>query len=380
MKKRSKADIGMIFVATCSCFLVVTVFATELWEAPVSVMAVPLDRYGHLTAGELDLSGPAEQPKLLWESYHRVGGNFILYDGAIIARGADTLWCINADNGDPVWSIPINHYRFCGPVVRDDTVYTARRTLGANGNTIFQLLDLDTGDKLREWTLSRKEIVSFLLMDSLLVAVFEHGSVGALSLNSPGDSLLWETDLSHFDFPLSARTGELLLIALGQSYHYDELVAVDIFDGEISWRREFDEFSHYSPSVVNGLLLLRHPDRLRAVRPENGSTAWVAEDTLDSNPAYLDGTICYVAGGRIVKVDANTGNRIESVLLPGRCRRGGRVMIAEDGLYLICRGILKLSHSFELEWFYGMSNAGRPLVLSGKVYGGSGNRFYCLGN
>ncbi len=232
------------------------------------------------------------------------------------ADTAGTLWAVDLDSGEPLWSTPGEAPRPTTPVLDGDTIYVpdvadlvvARDK--ADGTLRWRYQRKADPSRLSELTLYAAPAVA-LSGDQVLVG-FSDGSLAALD-HETGD-VLWDLRIGEGRYPDLVAPP---LVEGGMVYasgYLTPLVALDLQTRTVRWR--LDAGSAAAALLVDtaGGRLLMHPGTdgtLRAVDPVTGDVRWSWDS--DSGAALTEpvlteaGLVVASSGGDLALVDPDDG-------------------------------------------------------------------------
>lgn len=164
------------------------------------------------------------------------------------------------------------------------------------------------------------------------------------------------------------------------------------------WSHTIQDWIESSPSIVNGKVYIATCNwwkgRVHCLGLYNGSYLWnyTINDQLYSSPAVSNGMVFIASlNGRVVCLNATTGQQIWNVLLDMDILMQSSPVVSEGRLFISCTNEYPAVNRSKLfclyaengstAWMYGTENARdiSPAVVDGKVYGvGAGNILTCF--
>ncbi|HVM39538.1 MAG TPA: PQQ-binding-like beta-propeller repeat protein [Acidimicrobiia bacterium] len=219
-----------------------------------------------------------------------VGGDVELGDGGLTAVEGDLAWA--ADLGVEAEPILAGH----------DTVVVGRDPTAVTGTTAVRALHADTGAE--RWSTDfdgRGAVPLHIGLDTVLVR--SANSIAVLDLDT--GQVMWDRVYAP-DRPDPAVAEGVVLMG------GDELMAVELGEGEPLWRRDFP--TSQRPTVADTVAFVAAPGAVRAVELEGGTELWAAPLDSPSDlgaPAVVAGDLVVVANrtGDVVAFDRSTGER-----------------------------------------------------------------------
>lgn len=256
--------------------------------------------------------------EIIW-SFEDIGDSvtdgLVYYEGYVFLA-ADSLWSLDADTGEPVWSYlgHEDYYMIGSPVVIDDVVYSIETQLYSNNSFVTALNYLD-GSLLWEMYLPRKTRSSLTATANRLLVPTYLGPLYALDRNS--GEIVWENTDSQGGFWTTSATivDETIFIG-GQD---DCLHSINLLTGILNWETDFEANVNSTPCYYDNYLYLGFQGltgykKAVCVDAELGTVVWESYGSMYASMGYASGYVYWGdMNNKIIKCsDSSTGDLIWS--------------------------------------------------------------------
>lgn len=346
-------------------------------------------------SGSASTQIPRELPPIRWETeldgYSK--SSPVLYNGAIFAAGARTLYRLNADNGNIDWET-----RFGDNINSQLSLFNGTLYVGDDGRS-FTAVNLEDGTG--KWSVSLNGDVKSAPCHANGVVYITDDAGGVYALNEADGSVVWALDLNANGATPALKDGRLYFlsnqgVAGGPS---QSVVAVDITDGSVVWRTGVSGFSFNAPAIQDDLLVMGTSGHVYGLSLTSGAIIWNTEFpsvlSFPGSPAIADGFVylgsqtsgASTAAAQLVKLDVNDGTLIWTRTVDvSRFGLSGAPVVGGDVVIIIGdqAGCLAWdTESGDLLWNFTPAPGfagGSAIVSGGQVfYQDVNRRFYRLG-
>ncbi|MGM0592406.1 MAG: PQQ-binding-like beta-propeller repeat protein, partial [Halobacteriota archaeon] len=295
----------------------------------------PTDTWGQLgedatrTANNSDTASPTDLD-LLWKfgegklGVHK--GSAAVADGTVYTNHRETLYAIDADTGDEMWSVALESKgggSLDSPIVNGSLVYVT----DANSDEI-RAYDTSTGSQ--EWSYTTDTGAFSIAYADDRIYFRDRGWVGALDATDGSEE--WKTNPGfHADTGVEMTVGDGMVFLPGT-----ELAALNASDGSTKWSKYL--YPETEVILDNGTLYTStRGDGLVALDPETGTERW------SESIATTKGTMA-VANGKLYRTTPNAVEARDvtdgSVDWSTRANTGpnaGGVAVGDGALYVTAR-------------------------------------------
>jgi len=299
-------------------------------------------------------------------------------DGKLYSA-SDSIYCLDALDGDRVWASGAGDWTGSTPAVADDMVYCAL------AGTPSQIVCLDATDGEVLWgTPVNAYLASCMTVweGMLLVPTYnynpEYGSVCAFDRFN-GDPV-WENDdypAGYWDSSPVVVDGVLYIGGYVQQSGINGLVrAIDASSGQTLWEKDIESNITATPAYHDGRLYLGGEDsNFVSLDVLDGSEYWVRDYRVHGSPAVAEGCVFFGeyafggSGSRVIALDCASGDTVWTHAVPANSFQGspsvtdGVLYIpALDGyLYAFGTG---LRYTYREEYFYAEVGYNELIVTS----------------
>jgi len=229
----------------------------------------------------------------------------IVVDNKVFIGTRDKMYCIDAENGEKIWS-----FKTGGGIESTPTYYENSIIFGSIDEYVYRL-DANTGDEI--WSYKTKHFV----YSSLLVAndkVFGHdGIYNGFCLDAKTGKELWTGGDGGASSP--ACSGDGNYIYFGQdSYRGDNFICVNAKSGKTVWSFETKDEVKSSPAVSNDKVVFGCEDgNIYCVDASRGSLKWKYRtgEAVSASPCIYSNKV-YIGSkeGYFLCLDLNNGREL----------------------------------------------------------------------
>lgn len=323
-------------------------------------------------------TGP-EDPFLKWvyetDSYV-VSSPAAVGDRVYVGSYDDYLYCLDAENGSPVWKYSMSNVR-SSPAVADGKVYVG------SWDTYIYCLNADNGSLVwRYKTGDRIESSPTVVNDRVYIGSYDNY---VYCLNAENGSLVWKYPTGMWVGSSPAVADGSVFIGSGDTYVY----CLRADNGSLIWSYKTGGGIYSSPSFSAGKIYTGSYDgHIYCLNSNTGSQLWdyQAGNFIESSPAIV-GSRLYIGSnmdvwGYVGCLDARTGNPIwtyemESLISSSPAVVDDKVYIGshDDHVYCLGADVGNLIWKYETDGHIYSS----PAVFEGRIYVGSADySIYCL--
>lgn len=225
-------------------------------------------------------------------------GSLIVKQNLVIGAGTEWIWALEADSGDPVWTVEPESGVTSALGTTGDMIYAADGALLA--------IDITNGEELWRNTDGAYFDSGPAIHDGVLYLGDSAGILSAIDAES-GETR-WQLDIgTELRSSPAVQDGYVVLVDREGHVH-----AVNIEEQAVVWSRGISAPHMTSPSIAEGNIFVssHRPDALNALDLQDGSTIWRREHETQKalgKPAVADGSVVYAAGNSLQCADTNTG-------------------------------------------------------------------------
>jgi outer membrane protein assembly factor BamB len=257
-----------------------------------------------------DLTGPTDRARKRWRRDEKVDG-LVAADGLLYANTDRDVVAFDAETGEEVWRTTVCDNATSQNLVWPPAVADGRVFASTFAETLYAL-DAETGETRWEYGLEDDWGGRILAADADAVyATDDADRVFAVDAETGRER--WEY-YHHVTLPSTpvVTDGSLYLGYADRS----ELRAVEVGTGDFRWRNSGpgDQWVE-AMTVADGTVYAgwglpgEEPGYVTAIDDETGEEKWRfrTDQTVDTEPAFADGTLYVHTGGWLRAVDAETG-------------------------------------------------------------------------
>ncbi|MCG2796719.1 MAG: PQQ-binding-like beta-propeller repeat protein [Actinomycetia bacterium] len=227
-------------------------------------------------------------------------------------RSSEELICLDARNGDVIWTKTVDVETVGGVYIAGDlavfVVYVADVNSNATTDTKSKIicLEMQTGDRIWELELpdeaGRVSMCNVCFKDKEGFVVAEKGSVYVVDLEEGKITRKFNLlPKGYILNPMTALGGRKLIMgSLKIGSYTQEICAIDIDSDEICWKRRFDEvkadYCYYNGLVIvmlSPVLLQKTRVAVVALDINNGRTKWSLDMSSDWTTGSFIGLVSW---------------------------------------------------------------------------------------
>lgn len=343
-------------------------FDESFWDEVAEIVVWDLDNFSTATGPSVPFN---EQLNVLDQPIV-IGGDVAATEGRIYmaATDVDGVYCIDASNGELLWSVDEGSMeREVSPVFYDNRLFIRNLSgeffcfNGFDGSEIWSGFNSEgnspiiddqgilytnaLGGTVKAWNYLTGDAIwtesigantsSDLTTSGDFLYMGRKGNGAMVALDKSTGELAWEyiTNSEVNSSPCIAD-GRIFFAADNQ-----EIYALDAETGEFLWQATVDDGPYFWGSLTTGqgLVFVQSVNHVRAFDQTTGEEQWeytILSSSGGEDPYFWNGRL-FVSGstsGEFLCLDANTGQVIWELDPPGAGEIGNYFLVADDVLYM----------------------------------------------